>query len=147
MNLDRLHEILSETTIQLRKGEAVTESQVGPVSVTTLDFNPPESAAREDLEKVDMVFLTVGVDKDRALSHREELVKLLNEYPEDLQRGPSYIHVGGVLGDQGRAFQLFALGKVLGFWNVITPADFHAEGAEAIQMAGSGFIMIDGYRP
>lgn len=93
--------------------------------------------------------MVIGVDRAKAESYREPLIGLLNAYPDPAQLagGPSYIHVGGVIGDQGAAFCLFALGQVLGLWTVITPATMGFTGAEARDMAGAGFVMISGYRP
>src|SRR6202012_2479706 len=87
--------------------------------------------------------------KARAESHRAELVELLNNYPqaERIAQGPSYIEVGAEIGDQGAAFQLFAMGKVLGLWDVITPEKMGFTGPEADSMAGNGFVMMTGYRP
>jgi hypothetical protein len=149
MNLDRLYEILSETTIQLRKGEVVTEEDKPGVHVMTIDMMPHQNEAKPEIEKVDMEFLVIGVDKAKAESHKSELIELLNTYPnpEQLAGGPSYITVGAEIGDQGAAFQLFALGKVLKLWDVITPALLGVTGNKARDMAGSGFIMISGYRP
>lgn len=150
MNVDRVYEILGETTQVFRKGEVLTQENRGGIQVTTIMGYPHESTTHPDLEKVDMHFVTVAVQKDKATEHRDELVGLLNDYPLEpngLSRGPSYIHIGGVLGSQEAAFRLMALGKVLGFWDVITPATFHTEGADADRMAGAGFIMVNGYHP
>lgn len=131
MNLNRLYAILGETTRQLRKGaEIAHESEIG------------------NMTPVDMVFVTIGVDTAKAEKHRAELVEILGTYPdpERLAGGPSYIEVGGVIGDQGAAFCLFALGQTLGLWEIITPATFGLTGDEARQAAGSGFIVITGFR-
>lgn len=148
MDLNRLHRILDETTVQLRKGEILTTSNAGPVLITTLDMNPSVADARDDLELVDLEFLIVGVDKAHAETFRDELVAIMKTYPHQLRLagGPSYIEVGGVIGDQGAAFQLFALGKVLGLWNVMTPATLGFTGEEAKRMAGNGFVMMAGYK-
>jgi hypothetical protein len=161
MNLNRLYEILNETTIQLRKGEVIhgdkplvdaikagVESDKLPGGVVTFDMMPTVAEAADGLEKVDLEFLVIGVHKAKAEQHRAELIGLLNTYPnpDSLASGPSYITVGGEIGDQGAAFQLFALGKVLGLWEVITPGSFGMTGAEAQQAAGSGFIMMTGYK-
>jgi hypothetical protein len=126
MDLEKLYDILTETTMQLRNGELV----------------------REEIELVDMQFLKIGVDKQEAERHRAELMALLDAYPqpERLAAGPSYIEVGAAIGDQGAAFCLFALGKTLGLWEVITPATFGFAGQEAADLAGTGMIMITGYR-
>ena len=161
MNRKRLYEILNETTAQFRKGEEIEGSpglvaaiksgdmKDAPGGVAHIYAMPHQSEAKPTLEKVDMEFITIGVDRDRAASHRSELVEILNDYPspERLRGGPSYIEVGGEIGDQGAAFQLFALGKVLGLWDVITPTSLGATGEEARELAGRGFIMISGYHP
>lgn len=155
MDTKRLYEILDETTTQLRKGEEVEEHKVGDVQVVEVYAMPHESKAKDGIEKVDCHFIVVGIDKAKAKKIKEELVGILADWPSEawgapvpkLQDGPSYIHAGGVIGGQGKAFQLFALGQVLGLWKVITPESLGIKGAQADQMAGSGFVMIDGYRP
>lgn len=161
MNLDRLYKILGETTIQLRKGEmvhgdkhlvdAVKEGRdldKEPGGVVTIDAMPHVTEAPSGIEKVDLEFLVIGVDKAAAEKNRVELIEILKTYPQPdrLAGGPSYIEVGAEIGDQGAAFQLFALGKVLGLWDVITPATMGFTGAEARQMAGSGFVMMSGFK-
>jgi len=164
MDLDRLHQILRETTVQLRKGEEiegdpelvdavknfkegddVSKLPGGSVHVYAM---PHESQAKSGIEKVDCHFITVGVDKVKAEAHRAELVAILKTYPqpERLAGGPSYIEVGGEIGDQGAAFQLFALGKVLGLWDIVTPEKLGFTGPEANQMAGRGLVMISGFQ-
>lgn len=158
-----LYEILRKTTGQLRKGEVFEGSQrmvewatagdpeaPAPGGVLEVYAMPKDNdPAFDGLEKVDMHFVTVAVNKAAAEQERAALVALLNAWPdpERLAGGPSYIEVGGVIGDQGAAFELFALGKVLGIWDVITPETLGATGEQARQMAGSGFIMCTGYRP
>lgn len=164
MNLERLYQILRETTAQLRKGEEIEgDSQLvdavknfkegdnldnlpgGSVHIYAM---PHESQAKDNIEKVDCHFITVGVNKAKAEQYKDELIGILKTYPqpERLADGPSYIEVGGEIGDQGAAFQLFALGKVLGLWDIITPARLGITGPEADRMAGMGFVMISGFR-
>jgi len=153
MDIVRLCKILDETTFQLRKGEEVVEHKVGDVEVTEVYAMPHESVVKVG-EKVDCHFIVVAVDKPTAEKYKNELLQILEDWPSEawgqpvpkLEDGPSYIHAGGVLGDQGAAFQLFALGQVLGFWNVITPENYGFTGSEADEMAGRGFVMIDGFR-
>lgn len=161
MNLTRLHEILSETTCQLRKGEAfegtpelVEQAKRGEElkggGVLEVYAMPHESEAGPNLEKVDVWFMTIGVHRAAAETYRDELIGLLLNYPnaKELADGPSYIAVGATLGDQGAAFQLFALGKVLGLWDVITPNGLGITDPElARQMAGAGYVLCTGYRP
>jgi hypothetical protein len=148
MNIDLLHEILNDTTIQLRKGAEIEQRMSGPLQVTEVFAMPHESEARPELERVDMEFLIIGVDKARAEARKDDLIAVLRDYPKPsrLADGPSYIEVAPEIGGQGAAFQLFALGKVLGLWDVITPTRLGATGEQARQMAGNGFIMMTGYR-
>lgn len=154
MDTKRLLEILRDSTSQFRKGGEVVEKGNESVQVTEIFAMPHESEA-VNLEKIDCHFVTVGVDKSKALGYKDELVKILADWPSEawgapvpnLKEGPSYIHVGGVVGDQGAAFQLFALGQVLDFWKVITPETLKITGPEADDLAGRGFVMIDGYKP
>ena len=147
MDLDRLYKILNETTIQLRKGPDVEERVSDLVRVTEVFAMPHESLGRPDLERVDMELLTIGVDKARAEAIKPDLIAILRDYPRpgDLAGGPSYITVGAEIGDQGAAFQLFALGKVLGLWDVVTPGQLGMTGEAAKEMAGRGFVMMTGY--
>ena len=147
MDTKRLYEIIRETTVQLRKGEAVKEHQVGDVHVTEVFAMPHESQVKENVEKVDCHFIVVGVDKTKAEQHRSELIEILKTYPDPdrLAGGPSYIEVGGVIGDQGAAFQLFAIGQVLGFWKVITPETLGFNSEVGSKMAGNGYVMISGF--
>ena len=55
--------------------------------------------------------------------------------------------IGGYIGDQGAAFQLMALGQVLGLWEVITPSSLGLTGERASMAAGAGYLMISGYHP
>lgn len=160
MNLERLHQLLQATTVQLRKGEelegtpALVEGVKAGKSLDELGGGvlhvyamPHESQARPDVEKVDLHFVTIGVDKAAAEAIKPELLTILQSYPapERLAGGPSYIELGAEIGDQGAALQLFALGQVLGLWTVITPATLGMTGPQADQMAGMGFVMISGF--
>jgi hypothetical protein len=152
MDTKRLHEIIAETTGQFRKGPEVTRDDATPqrpVNVVHVYLMPHESEAPtgDDFALVDCHFIKVGVDKAKAALIRDELVRILDKYEprDELAGGPSYMHMGRYM-EQGTAFQLFALGKVLGLWDLITPASMGFEGAEADRMAGSGFVMCTGLK-
>ena len=147
MDLNRLHEIINATTIQLRKGMQVEGDNHSGITTVDIYDMPHVDDLKPGIETVDMEFVVIGVKKDVAEGYREELIEILKTYPqpERLKGGPSYIEVGAEIGDQGAAFQLFALGKVLELWNVITPAFFGMKGMDAQQFAGSGGIMITGF--
>lgn len=143
MNI-RLYRILEETTHAFRKGELVENRG----SVMEMFMMPHVSKAPANLEKIDMVFCVIGVDKEKAKIYKTELIHILNDWPnKSLRDGPSYIAVGADIGSQSAAFRLFALGKVLGLWDIITPYTFHlTDEDEARDMAGKGFIMMSGYK-
>lgn len=162
MDLKKLYAILNETTAQLRKGEVfegspelVAQAKEGVSldkmqggGVLEINAMPHVSEAPDHLEAVDLEFLVIGVDRVKAEARRADLIAVLRTYPkpERLADGPSYIEVGAEIGDQGAAFQLFALGKVLGLWSIITPALMGIAGSEARQLAGQGFVMITGWQ-
>lgn len=146
MDLDCLYRIIQETTTSFRKGEEVTEKDVGNVKVVEVFNIPHQSEASEDLVLVDCHFIMVGVDKAKAIKRRNDLVRILKEYPNfaRLKKGLSYIEVGGEIGDQGAALRLFALGRVLDFWEVITPKTMGITGKAADELAGAGMVMTSG---
>ena len=149
MNLEKLYEILGTTTVMYRKGEEVEERREGSLQIIELNLMPHVSEASSNMEKIDCHFVVVGVDKKKAEQYREELIEILNAYPQPkrLAAGPSYIEVGAEIGDQGAAFRLFALGEVLGLWKIITPEALGFKEPEADILAGSGMVTIDGYKP
>ncbi len=148
MNLSRLYEILAATTVQLRKGKEVEVEELSSMDVVHVYLMPDETEAPKDMVKVDVEFIIIGVDMAAAEAHRSEFVEILDQYPEPerLAGGPSYIEVGAAIGDQGAAFQMFALGQALGLWKVITPATLGFKGDDAARMAGMGYVMMSGYK-
>jgi hypothetical protein len=150
MNLDHLHAIIDTCTWPLGKMSDVVEHDEdvlhGPEIVADQGIN----VGRDDLEKVDMWFLAVGVDKAKAKAHKVELIELLKTYPEPvvISNGLfSYITVGAVISDRGIVLRLFALGKVLGLWDVVTPATLGLSGELAQDAARRGFVMCTGFKP
>lgn len=118
----------------------------GPRIATTAD--PPKG-----MQLVSVHFHVVGLDKAECLRSRNELILILNEYPEPerLAQGPSYIELGAEMGDQMMALMVMAIGMAIGeaadLWTVITPKTLHIGGAAADDLAGKGFVMISGYHP
>ena len=114
-----------------------------------------DGADEDGVESVDCFFLDVPIAASKAQERRSEIVELLDRWPTEtgagpvspLSAGPGYIHVGAVLGSQQLALIMFAVGKVLGLWGLITPQSLGFEGESAAEMAGLGFVMTDGYRP
>lgn len=148
MDLDRLHEIIEITTKEFRKGEAVIEKEADGVKVTEIFAMLPKTKIPPELEKVDCHFIVVGVDKKVGEPLKEEIKHILQQYPfpERLAGGPSYIEVGDEVGSQDAALRLFALGKVLDLWDVITPEKLGFKGKEADELAGRGLVFITGFK-
>ena len=101
---------------------------------------------------VDTMFMKVALtnqdDADKE-TLRKELKSLVE--PLGILNGSShgYITVGGILGDQGTALVLFALGDLLGLWNLITPLTLEPEltSGQALakaQMGHVGMISVPG---
>jgi hypothetical protein len=100
---------------------------------------------------VDVHFFEVALrnpDEDKP-AMASALRRLLADYPdpERLAAGPSYIELGGVVGDQGLALMLIGLGELVGLWAVINPKRLGFTGKKADEMAGSGYVMCSGLKP
>lgn len=96
---------------------------------------------------VDVHFFWVSAIGDPT---KEDLLRLLEaHYPEmeRLRKGPSYIEIGGALGDQGLALRLIGLGQLVGLWTAITPKTLRLTGEAADELAGRGFVMAGGMKP
>jgi hypothetical protein len=118
IDLNRLYAIINECTTQVRIGDVVNEKNVGPLHVTTIDAMPSEADLVDGLVIIDLVLLKVAVHPAKAEAHKAELISLIEPLRAGLEPGPSYIAIGASIGDQGTAFQLMALGEVLGLWKV-----------------------------
>lgn len=157
--------ILRETCQQYRKGsalivngrpatvehqEALAEAgktgeapkiPAGENGVLTIEVfaMPKVEDAPANVYLVDTHFAVVGVDKEKAEQHRQEIVDWAKAH---IDHEMSYIELGGIIGDQGMALCFMALGPALGLWQVLTPATFGIDGKLADEMAGIGYVMI-----
>ncbi len=110
MTNERLYKILSEVTRLNPRGEkALRISADGP------------------FERVNVHFCTVDVYLTLAQLYKDELEAFLMEHRKKFFAGPNHITFGAFIGDHSLAFQLLAVGKVLGFWDLITPPKFSTE--------------------
>ena len=147
MDINEVYRIVRDCTVGARhEGQPVIENKGGATHIYAM---PNETDLVPEVELVDVHFFIVGVDRAKAEANRAALVAQLDTYPIPgrLADGPSYIEVGGVLGDQQTALQLFGLGQALGLWKVMTPKSLGVTGVEADEMAGMGFVMVSGYKP
>ena len=148
--IEALNEAIDSSTIVYRKGDIITDKQVGRVHVTEV-YAYPQTPARDAV--VDLQFINVGATDDPVTA--DEFRALIaaavgtGPYPvsaDDLRGGPSYIALGGWLGSQEYALRYIALGELLGMWKAITPAALGITDPEmAGQMAGMGFVMAAPY--
>ncbi|HLC56464.1 MAG TPA: hypothetical protein VJJ23_04480 [Candidatus Nanoarchaeia archaeon] len=151
MQTQKLNQILEQSTHVYRKGEVLEKRQEGNVNITEFFGYPHTNEAPVNgVDKIDMIFIDVVVDKERAEQYRNEITDILRDYPEPerLAGGPSYIELAPNLGmQQEGALRLMALGKSLGLWDILSGKTLKMNDDEARNLAGSGFLMISGYKP
>jgi hypothetical protein len=108
----------------------------------------PEAPSRGEL--VDVHFIKIGFTEASAeeAAFLDALLKAVKGQGafcsmslEQFAEGPSYIDVGGWLGDQEQALRLFGLIQHYGLGDVFTPATLGVEGDEADELAGRGMVM------
>lgn len=147
MDKARLMGVLNETTYLISKGP-VTRRSIGGMGVLLWGLLLSPSDPRVGtLQQVDCSFVCIGVDEEKATRVMDELISILDEYPNprQLRDGPSYKHVAEVVGDDVTALRLFGLGQVLGLWSVLTPFDFDVEPVLVEEAAELGMVVISGY--
>jgi hypothetical protein len=143
---------IDAATQVFRRGEVVTKSQAGPLTVVSIEDYPAKPI---DRELVDVHFFSVGfTEAAPTWSHRRFFDYLVNNpigeftnmVREQWEGGPSYITVGGWIGSQELALRLFALGQAHQIWTVVTPERLGFTGADADRMAGNGLVMSAGFK-
>lgn len=146
MNKMQLREILNETTYLITDGASRKRihklgSLLWGVAISPTDRRVP------GLQQVNCAVAVVGVDAWKARVYLDDLVGVLDTYPEpaQLRDGPSYKQVASVVGDEATALRLFGLGHVLDLWEVLTPIDFGVEPALREEAADIGMVVISGY--
>jgi hypothetical protein len=146
--MQHLVELITKIAQEYRMTPEVTVDQTDKITVVEIYMMPHIDEAPPGLEMVNMWFIKVGVNKALAEEHRAEIVSLISEWP-DISKGLSYIHFGGLIGSQDLALMLMAIGKVLGFWEIVTPELFgdRVTNDEKDRLAGMGFVMADGFKP
>jgi hypothetical protein len=148
MSLTALVYYVRRSTVVYRKGEVIKE-QDGAV---TIDDFPAQPDTRQ---VVDCHFVTVGFTEYAPTWTHRQFYDTIAANPvgqwatipaERFEGGPSYIEIGGWIGDQTLALQFMALGELHGLWQVMTPAVIGATGQMADELAGRGMIMINGFK-
>lgn len=92
---------------------------------------------------VDIMFFSVANNS----AEKEKFLELVQEEHPNWLDGVehNYLKIGGDMGDQGIALQTMALGKLLGVWELLTPASILPMLTRELQMelAGRGMIAIN----
>lgn len=146
--IKELAALVRQSTIVFRKGDVITVEEKGDLRVISIDNFPPIPSHGEwiDCHFVGVGFTEMAADKEQfagILSKALDSPGCYGPMPaETLEGGPSYINVGGWIGDQTLAFQLMALMEHYGMGEVVTPAKLHITGEQADQLAGGGMIYI-----
>tara|TARA_B100000614_G_scaffold262909_1_gene300551 strand:+ start:107801 stop:108373 length:573 start_codon:yes stop_codon:yes gene_type:complete len=148
LDWEPIRDILKETTCQLRIGEQIEESD-GATHVFMMP-SVDDVANPDEFDFIDLTFIYIGVHKEKAAEARQRLVELLAPGEEAWKLGPSYMHVGAAIGDQGGALMLFALGRALNLWQILSPQTMMGLSRDhplSQQMAGQGMVNIQGWFP
>jgi len=154
-----IREIITSTCATFRKGsdlivngeaasdeDRATMESTGTVAgggVVEMFLMPPAEAASDKLTMIDVHFLMIGVDLEKAQELKPDFVAWLKEnIPNWIEGEISYIQMGGIVEDQQYALCIFAIGEALGMWRVLTPARMGIPEPLRDMMAGNGFVSI-----
>lgn len=147
-----LLDYVRRSTTVYRKGDIITEDFIGAMRVITVDAFPalPEGATTT----VDCHFVTIGFTEALAELSHEEFYAAIEAATDGVfspaptwSSGPSYIAIGGWIGDQTDAFRFMACVQAHGLGKIIVPAMLGVTDPDlADQMAGSGYVMITGIK-
>ena len=143
-----IREILTEVTCQLRIGDSIEHTK----DATHIFMMPhvDEIAKPEKFDFIDLCFIYVGVDREKAAAKKKRMVELLLPAKDAWKDGPSYIHVGASIGDQGAALMLFGLGRSLNIWKILSPQTLMGldrDDPNSRMMAGQGMVNAQGWYP
>ena len=144
-----IREVVEGCTTVFRVAEVpagLLGAALGAVSMGRPEGAP--GSAGEAVE-IDAHFFVCAVDPAGAEAALGAVVAWCEAYPDPdrLAGGPTFVEVAEVAGDPVTAIRIFAVGEVLGLWNVITPERLGFSGTEAEEMAAKGLVMITGYQP
>lgn len=107
-------------------------------------------ARKADCAYVDVYLFTVEVPLAALAAFRDDFIELVRAHPWHAQfrSGINYVDAAGPDGFTGQAQALiaFALGQMLGLWQVVTPLLLGTPEPAAGQQARGGFITITGYK-
>lgn len=145
-----LNDLITEQTLPFRKGEEVRVEQKDGITVVNIDGFPPSPIQGKlvDVHFIQVGFTEASADKAAFLKATQEALSPgAGEFADmdaaTLAQGPSYITLGGWLGDQTQALLFMALCCHHEVGTVITPATLGiTEPEEADVLAGRGMVMV-----
>jgi hypothetical protein len=152
--LEVLTDYVQRSTEVFRKGDIVTEirPEGSHVDVVIIDGFPKRPL---DRRVIDCHFVYIGLTEALAELSHEEFYDLVLSAKNGIfttidaggwKRGPSYIEIGGWLGDQTLAFKFMACVEAHEMGEIVTPARLGITGPLADDLAGKGYVMITGLR-
>jgi len=146
--MSALREFVQQATVVYRHGDVVKFAG-DVVSIDAFPESPRETV-------VDCHFIDVGFTDAVSTRTAREFYALVADAEigefgsismERLAAGPSYIEIGGWVGDQTLAFQFMALCEYYHLSKVITPNSLGITGQPlADSLAGSGYVMLAGFK-
>lgn len=148
MDIDALYSIMSTCVCTFRKGDPVVRFEENGVATVIYTDMPHISDAPDfrPTKLIDVYFFWVAIDEEKATPFKSAFYHAVKSAAGMLQRGPSYIAIGGEMGDQTAGLCAMALGQYFGFWRVVTPSMLGLEGKRAEHAAGLGYVMISGFK-
>ncbi len=133
-------------------------ARINAILVDSLGEVDEDQRPVEGSEVFNFFVMALALKTAKVHEHAAEMIELLKEWPSDSWGQPvpplgeeiNYLVAGGALGDQRRAFMLFAFGKIMGWWDILDPRTMlgmEYDDPHGRELAGMGMVAIMGYRP
>lgn len=133
-------------------------ARINEILVDSLGEVDENRQALPGSEVFNFFVMSLALKTEKVHEHAAEMAELMKDWPSESWGQPvpslgeeiNYLTAGGVLGDQGRAFMLFAFGKALKWWDIMDPhtmIGLDYDNPLGQQMAGMGFVSIVGFHP
>lgn len=146
-----LGDVVRQQAVAYRKGEIVKTEERDGMRVVTIDAFPeaPYHGILVDMHFIEVGFTEAAADKEGFLQALKAACADHGEFGDislaRFAQGPSYIEIGGWIGDQTLALLFMALCKFHEIGVVITPASLGIFGEAAGDLAGRGAVMMTLY--
>jgi len=132
-------------------------ARIDAILVDSLGEVNEDQQPAEGSEVFNFFVVALALKTAKVHEHAQEMSELLKDWPSESWGHPvpplgeeiSYLIAGAVLGDQRRAFMLFAFGKILDWWDVMDPhtmLGMEYDDPQGRELAGMGMVAITDYR-